>query len=183
MITMSSVIDSVARGSAIRIRQFRCRILATFRPPDVAPTRAIQVNGNQNTSTGERILIVEVGPWLCGTLPNVLQQAGYAPQVALGVPAALERLRQTQVSLCLVGGAVDCGIINTLRQVSQARVLALIPNAQPEQALASLEAGADDCQLSSISRDEVVARIRAALAACHRAMKEWTIVVPEPLNR
>ena len=163
MITMSSMIDSVARGCAIRSRRLSHRILAIFRPPDVAPTREIQANGNRDTRTCERILIVEVGSWRCGTLPNLLLKAGYAPQLALGVPAALERLRQTPVSLCLVGGAVDCGAINTLRQVSQARVLALIPNAQAEHALASLEAGADDCQVSSISRDEVVARIHTLL--------------------
>jgi len=163
VITMSSVIDSVARGCAIRSRRLSHRILAIFRPPGEVSSTKVQVTGPPDTSTGERILIVEVGSWRCGTLPNLLLKAGYVPQLALGVPAALERLRQTPVSLCLVGGAVDCGAINTLRQVSQARFLALIPNAQAEQALASLEAGADDCQLSSISRDEVVARIRALL--------------------
>jgi len=62
-----------------------------------------------------------------------------------------------------VGGDIDFAACHTLRQALSAPVLALLAYSTEEQTLAILDAGADDCQASTISHEELLARIRALL--------------------
>jgi len=117
----------------------------------------------RDPGASESILIVELGGWRCGALPAQLAKAGYQARVVQGVPAALDISAQEPISLCIVGGDIDFAACHTLRQALSAPVLALLTYSTEEQTLAILDAGADDCQASTISHEELVARIRTIL--------------------
>jgi hypothetical protein len=62
-----------------------------------------------------------------------------------------------------VGGEVECSAYHTLHEACGAGVLALVPSDSTSCASDILQAGADDCQVTSISQPEVAAMFRVIL--------------------
>lgn len=140
------------------------RLLAGRRHrPGPAPGNTQEPAAEPEIKATEAILIIEIGAWRAGLLSRRLEQAGYTVQVAQGVPVGLERLRQAHAPLIIVGGSRDPTIYRSLRRVSPAYILALVPDVTSDELAAVLDAGADDCQSSVISQAETVARARALL--------------------
>ena len=160
---MSNLVDYLPGENPAWLRGLGRR-LATWRHAAGAPAAGeapALAEGDQGASAS--ILIVELGGWRSGALPDRLQKAGYRTRVVRGVPAALESHRREPVALCIVGGRVDFAACRTLHETLSAPVLAFVIYGDVEQAVTLLDAGADDCQASTISPQEVLARIRSLL--------------------
>lgn len=140
------------------------RLLAGWRHrPGTAPGNTQEPAAEPEIKATEAILIIEIGAWRAGLLPRRLEQAGYTARVAQGVPAGLECLGQAPTPLVIVGGSRDPTIYRSLRRVSPAYILALVPDVTSDELTTVLDAGADDCQSSVISQAETVARAHALL--------------------
>jgi DNA-binding response OmpR family regulator len=160
---VSRLVASLPEGDPAVLYGLRRRLAHWMHGPHSLPSHEVQAPVENCGGVRESILIVELGGWRCGGLCVQLEQAGFLARVVHGVAPAIQSCTQQPVSLCIVGGALDVAGCDALHQARPMPVLALIADANSDLAWSLLEAGADDCQASSISQAEVVARVRMLL--------------------
>jgi two-component system KDP operon response regulator KdpE len=88
---------------------------------------------------------------------------------------ALELIEVRRPELLLVDLRIssdDSGLVRTLRASTNASILAISQNVTEEHVIAVLDAGADDIMVIPFSKNEMLARIRAALRRSQRAHVE-----------
>lgn len=136
--------------------------LPTRRALQPAAQRASEPTHHPLDAAG-RVLIVEVGGWTCGSLPQRLGQFGHETQVVRGREAALQALEHQVPALLVVGGTADPDLYHALRQASPAPILALVPQKDAGQAMVAFAAGVDQYQAGPISNNEAAMWARAML--------------------
>lgn len=109
------------------------------------------------------IMVVAVDGSACDSLEKALVEAGYAVTMASGVVDASRKLHGKHPSLIIVSGETAPDAYLVLRQATPAPILALLPALTEAEALALFATGVDDCQLSTISKREIILRVRALL--------------------
>jgi len=108
-------------------------------------------------------LIVALGGRVCDPLAHILDQAGYRTQILAGLARALACLDSERPGLLIVCGTATSDTYLALRRTVPVPLLVLLPESAETAMLAAFSAGVDDCQLTSISKAETVARVRALL--------------------
>jgi CheY-like chemotaxis protein len=150
-------------GSSGRLKRLlRGLHLPTRRAPQPA-VQHVSRPTHPPSNTASRVLIVEMGGWSCGSLPQRLGQFGHETQVVRGRKAALEVLERQVPVLLIVGGAADLDLYHALRQASPAPILALAPQGNAGQAVVAFAAGVDQYQAGPISSSEAAMWARAML--------------------
>ncbi len=109
------------------------------------------------------LLLVMLDSDPCGPLLRALEQSGYAVRPCCGLPPAMESLRRERAGLIILTGLGPAAPCRALRCLTSAPILALLTGGGEPEMLAALEAGADDCQLTSIGQSEALGRVRALL--------------------
>jgi CheY-like chemotaxis protein len=100
---------------------------------------------------------------------QALERAGYEVCTVSGLCGASEAVRQIHPSLIIVcGGIPVTRACQALRDATTVPILALLTKASEADMLATLEAGADDCQPASIGAQEVLMRTRVLLRRSRR---------------
>lgn len=117
-----------------------------------------------------RVLIAEDDVPLARFLQSVLQNEGYAVDLAYDGEAAVQALARDTYKLLVVGLELDLPRqdgVALLRQVrsiaSGLPVLAITAQNRPEDRIVALDGGADDCLVKPFSFQELTARARAIL--------------------
>ena len=98
----------------------------------------------------ETILVVRINEGVCDTVPQALSDSGYDVRIVEGLPHAQESLARQQPSLVIVCGPGIRRACVALRHITTAPILALLPVSTEAEIIAVLNAGADDCQATSM---------------------------------
>jgi DNA-binding response OmpR family regulator len=109
------------------------------------------------------LLIVALGGHVCNPLAHALDLAGYRTQTLTGLAEALACIERARPVLVIVCGPATSDTYQTLRRKASVSLLALLPESAKTDMLVAFSAGVDDCQLTSISKAETVARVRSML--------------------
>ena len=100
-------------------------------------------------------------------IQSVLREAGLGHRGCEDLLAAFELVRDEQPDLVLLGwhsGETTEDALRRIKSTGHTRVILLASNGQLPQAVQWMEQGADDCISEAAASEEVVSRIRAALA-------------------
>jgi DNA-binding response OmpR family regulator len=150
-------------GPGGRLKRLLQRLdIPTRRAPQPADQQPSRPTHHPPDAAG-RVLIVQVGGWTCGSLPQRLGQFGHETQVVRGRETALEVLEHQGPALLIVGGAADLDLYRALRQASPAPILALVPQGNARRAVVAFAAGVDQYQAGPISNNEAAMWARAML--------------------
>jgi len=122
-----------------------------------------------SSASRETIAIVALEGRACDPLARALDLAGYQMQVLAGLVEALAYLERARPVLVIVCGPAMSDTYQTLRRKASGLLLALLPESAETEMLSAFSAGVDDYQLTSISKGETVARVRAMLRRGSRA--------------
>lgn len=124
--------------------------MATWPLPTNSP--CLPVAGSEHPASGKEILLVDRAGSSHQQLRTDLEQAGFLVQSATTAGEALDRLRQSEVDLILLGdslpGITGLDLLRLLRAAwspQQLPVILIGENLPRERQMAALEAGANDC--------------------------------------
>lgn len=112
-----------------------------------------------------RLLVIDQDPAIYRYLRRCLSTRGYEI-VSAHVGNVISRIGECQPDLILLDVILDqCGELPlpTIRSVSRAPVLCLLPYSSARAVVSALDAGAEDCIAKPFRIDEVAARIRKIL--------------------
>lgn len=131
-------------------------------PPRLTPETE---NAAEERSFASRqtIVIVALDGRACSPLAHALDLAGYQAQAVASLAEAMECLKRERPVMLVVCGSATSDTYRVLRRNASIPLLALLPELAQEEAHAAFNAGVDDCQLTSISKAEMVARVHALL--------------------
>jgi CheY-like chemotaxis protein len=99
-----------------------------------------------------RIIIVDLGGRIGGSLVNLLEQDGYQMRVVYDQVAALGVVEREHPDLIIATGTVDLGFCSALRYVSAVPMLVLAPQADEAQMLSAYAAGVDQYHVGPMLR-------------------------------
>jgi DNA-binding response OmpR family regulator len=109
------------------------------------------------------ILLVSMDGGCMQGLAHALTQEGYWVCLAVGLADALVSLQCNCPDLIIFNGPASPDDWRALRRVTSVPVLALLPRPTAAQISGALEAGADDCQATSMGTWETLSRVHALL--------------------
>ena len=102
------------------------------------------------------------------SLAQAFRGIGYEVRSVQELSEAVKSLSTEQPACIIVSSPSGPQACEILRRSTPAPILALLSQAEDTEVLATLDAGADDCQLASIGTDEIVLRARAILRRKHQ---------------
>ena len=138
--------------------------------PDAGTTFTLSLpRGGPHVMSAGRILVVDDDPQIRRVMRVTLTGQGYEVDDAKSGEAALEKLRDERFDLVLLdmnmpgmGGLETC---RAIRAQSEIAIIMLTVRDSESDKVAALDAGADDYVTKPYNAPELLARIRAALAA------------------
>jgi two-component system, OmpR family, KDP operon response regulator KdpE len=117
---------------------------------------------------GASVLVIDNDPAIRRILHQVLTAAGYRVQEVTAGPDAAERIAERNFDLLILdidqpGAGIGPDLIQIMRNLSQAPILALSVRGDETAAVSALQKGADDYVRKPFGVNELVARVMSAL--------------------
>jgi DNA-binding response OmpR family regulator len=119
-----------------------------------------------------RVLIAEDDPLSAELLENILTDSGYATQIASDGEETLHKVASWQPDLILldvmmpkISGFEVCKRLRAMPTLRGAAVLMVTALDEPRDVERAVEAGTDDFLTKPINKNELLLRVRAALAS------------------
>jgi|WetSurMetagenome_2_1015567.scaffolds.fasta_scaffold107273_2 CheY-like chemotaxis protein len=124
----------------------------------------VDLAGADQRAARKTVIMILMDRGTVNSNAEALERAGYEVHTVSALCDALEAARQSHPSLIIVSGGIRMTrICLALRSATTIPILALLTAASEADMLATLDAGADDCQPASISAQEVLMRTRVLL--------------------
>ena len=138
------------------------------------------------TANRQRILVVEDEPTIAKAVADRLGAEGFAVEIAVDGPSAVERARSYRPDLIVLDlmlpGFDGLEVCRRVRERSDAYILMLTARAEEVDKIVGLSMGADDYLTKPFSPRELVARVKAMLRRPRTGPAEPDIPQPRRLG-